>query len=100
MLGVFLLTKKYFFPINYDYPLKFLGLIEYRLLVPISIFGAIIIGILTIIDLSFFQKVGIFITIFIPVTLILNTSFNHETSYIFLYCMFLHKINSKKYITK
>lgn len=92
--------KTYFFPINYDYSLKWFGLIEYRLLIPLLIFGVIIIAILSLIDISLFQKIGIFITIFIPVLLILNTSFNYEPSYIFLYCVILHKINSKKYTFK
>ena len=92
--------KKYIFPINYDYSWKWLGIIEYRLLLPIGILGAIIFGIISLFSLSFLQKLGIFITIFIPLILFINTSFNQEPSYIFLYSVILHKLTSKKYIQK
>lgn len=92
--------KKYIFPINYDYSWKWLGIIEYRLLLPIGILGAIIFGIISLFSLPFLQKLGIFITIFIPLILFINTSFNHEPSYIFLYSVILHKLTSKKYIQK
>lgn len=92
--------KKYIFPINYDYSWKWLGIIEYRLLLPIGILGAIIFGIISLFSLSFLQKLGIFITIFIPLILFINTSFNYEPSYIFLYSVILHKLTSKKYIQK
>lgn len=92
--------KKYIFPINYDYSWKWLGLIEYRLLLPISIIGVIIFCIVSLFNLSFFQKSGIFITIFIPIILFLNTSFNHEPAYIFLYCVISHKLTSRKYVRK
>ena len=90
--------KKYIFPINYDYSWKWLGIIEYRLLLPIGILGAIIFGIISLFSLSFLQKLGIFITIFIPLMLFINTSSNHEPSYSFLYSVILHKLTSKKYI--
>ena len=54
-LGVYQLMKKYIFPINYDYSWKWLGIIEYRLLLPIGILVAIIFGIISLFSLSFFS---------------------------------------------
>ncbi len=90
--------KKYFFPLNFDYSNKLFGIIEYRLLIPLCIIGFLLILILSFFKLSFFMKFGIFITIFLPITLLLNISINHEPSYLFLYSVILHKLNSNKYI--
>ena len=92
--------KKYFFPLNYNYSNKLLGIIEYKLLIPLCIFGIFIIGILSLFKLSFFTKFGIFITFFLPTALILNASFNHEPAYLFLYSVVKHKLTSHKYILK
>ena len=70
--------KKYYFPLNFNYSNKLFGIIEYKLLIPISIFSLLIIFILSFFTFSFFTKFGIFITLILPPTLLLNTSFNNE----------------------
>ncbi len=90
--------KKYFFPLNFDYSNKLFGIIEYKLLIPLSIIGLLLILILSFFNLSFFMKFGIFITLFLPLILLLNISINHEPSYLFLYSVITHKLHSNKYI--
>ena len=92
--------KKYYFPLNFNYSNKLFGIIEYKLLIPISIFSLLIIFILSFFTFSFFTKFGIFIALILPPTLLLNTSFNNEPAYLFLYSVIIHKLTSKKYILK
>lgn len=92
--------KKYFFPLNYTYSNKLLGIIEYKLFIPLCILSIIIFKILSFFKFSFFTKFGIFITLVLPIFLLLNTSFNHEPAYLFLYSVLKHKFSSNKYIKK
>ncbi len=92
--------KKYIFPRNFDYANKLFGIIEYKLLIPLAIFALVFIYLLSFFSLSFFMQFGIFISIFLPLTLLLNISFNHEPSYLFLYSVIKHKFTSQKYVLK
>lgn len=92
--------KKYIFPLNYDYLSKLFGLIEYKLLVPLSIFGLTLVLILSLFKFSFFIKAGIFISIFFPFFLIFNTSVNHEPFYLFVISIIKHYKKVSKYIIK
>lgn len=92
--------KKYFFPLNYDYLSKLFGIIEYKLLLPLSLFGLFIILILSLFKLSFFVKAGIFISIFLPFFLIFNTSVNHEPFYLFVFSVIKHQQCANKYILR
>lgn len=92
--------KKYIFPLNYNYSNKLFGIVEYKLLIPLCIWGIVLIFILSLFEISFFVKFGIFITLFLPIVLLLNASFNHEAAYIFLYSVIKHKLISNKYILK
>ena len=82
--------KKYFFPFNFEYLSKLFGIIEYRLLVPLIIFAIILGLIISLFNFSILTKLGIFITIFLPIFLLFNTSVNHEPFYIFLLCLIIH----------
>ena len=69
---------KFLFPLNYKYSLKFLGLIEYKILLPISIFIGVIIFILYILKIDFFVSFGIVILFGLPPLLILSTGINGQ----------------------
>ena len=59
------MKTKFFFPLNYDYSSKLLGIIEYKLLTPLIIYGVLLIIILKTLRLDFFLKIGIFILLFL-----------------------------------
>ena len=92
--------KKYFFPLNYDYLTKLFGLIEYKLLIPLIIFGAILVLLLSLFNLSFFAKFGIFIAIYLPIFLLFNTSVNNEPFYLFVFSLIKHYHSANKYLLK
>ena len=60
------MNHKFFFPLNYDYSSKFLGIIEYKLLTPISIYGILLFLIIKSINIDFFTQAGIFIILYFP----------------------------------
>lgn len=92
--------KKYIFPLNFDYLSKLFGIIEYKLLIPLILFAVLLILILSLFNLSFFAKFGIFISIFLPVFLLFNTEVNHEPFYIFIFCLISHYLKAGKYLIK
>lgn len=92
--------KKYIFPLNYNYLGKLFGIIEYKLLLILSLFGVFLIFILSLLKFSLFAKISCFIVIFLPTFLILNTSVNHEPFYIFIISVIKHYCHSNKYIIK
>lgn len=92
--------KKYIFPRNFDYLTKLFGLIEYKLLIPLAIFAVILILILSLVNISIITKIGIFVSIFLPVFLLFNTNVNHEPFYIFIFCLIKHYQNASKYLLK
>ena len=94
------MNKKFFFPLNYDYSSKFLGIIEYKLLTPLSIYGAILFFILRALSFDFFIKAGIFIVLFFPLLLILNSRVYSEPFYSFIVAVYKHFLSSKIYLYK
>lgn len=92
--------KKYIFPINYDYLSKVLGIIEYKVLIPLAVLALVLISVLSLFNISFFVKFGIFISIFLPTFLLFNTSVNHEPFYVFIISVIKHQYFSSKYILK
>ena len=94
------MNNKYFFPLNYDYSSKFLGIIEYKLLTPISIYGAILFFILKSINLDFFSLAGIFVLLFFPPLLILNSTVYSEPFYSFIVAIIKHYVSSAIYLYK
>ena len=59
-------NDKYFFPLNYKFSSKFLGIIEYKILLPIVILLSIIIAILYIFKVDFFISFGIILFVSVP----------------------------------
>ena len=94
------MTKKYFFPLNYNYSAKFLGIIEYKLLLPISIYGIILFLILKLFSINLLYKIIIFIFLFLPIVLILNSRVNQEPFYTFIIAVIKHSLNKKIYLYK
>ena len=92
--------KKYYFPLNYDYLGKIFGIIDYKLILPLTFLGISLFLILSFFNISIFIKIGIFTTIFLPIFLIFNTSINHEPFYLFAISIVKHYSNSNKYIIK
>lgn len=90
--------KKYIFPINYRYANKFLGIIEYRVLLPLSIYGFVIFGILYLIKLDFFLSLGIFIFLFVPPTILLGVGIRNEPFLPFLLSVYQFHKNAKIYL--
>lgn len=94
------MKNKFFFPLNYDYSNKLLGIIEYKLLTPLCVYGAIIFFILKMSNISFFTGFGIFIVLFLPALLILNSRVHSEPFYTFLVSIIKHYLNCKIYLFK
>lgn len=94
------MKNKFFFPLNYDYSSKLLGIIEYKLLTPLCVYGGIIFFILKLANLSFFSGLGIFIVLFLPAVLILNSRVHSEPFYTFLFSIIKHYLNCKIYLFK
>ena len=94
------MKQKFFFPLNYDYSNKFLGIIEYKLLTPLIIYGIIIFTILKQFSFDFFTFLGIFIVLFFPIVLMLNSRVHNEPFYTFILAIINHILNSKIYLYK
>lgn len=94
------MKQKYFFPLNYNYSGKLLGIIDYQLIFPISIYAFILFLILKTFSISIFIKIVIFIFFFLPITLLLNSRINSEPFYTFIVAITKHYIKSKIYLYK
>lgn len=94
------MKQKFFFPLNYDYSNKFLGIIEYKLLTPLIIYGILLFFILKQLSFDFFTKIGFFVILFLPPVLILNSTVHSEPFYTFIVAIIKHLINSKIYLFK
>ena len=87
--------QKFFFPLNYNYSNKFLGILDYNTLLPLSIYSAIIIFLLNLFSLDFFISFGIFLFIVVPPLLLFSIGINHQpaTSYFLAVFRFYKKSN-------
>lgn len=94
------MKQKYFFPLNYNYSGKLLGIIEYKLLLPIGLYAFILFLVLKQIPLNIFTKIVLFIIFFLPITLVLNSNVNSEPFYQFMLAIIKHFIHRKIYLYK
>lgn len=94
------MKQKFFFPLNYDYSSRFLGIIEYKLITPLIIYGTLLFFILKQFNLSFFTQIGIFIIFFLPAILIFSSRIYSEPFYTFLLAIIKHLLTSKIYLYK
>ncbi len=91
---------KFFFPLNYKYSAKFLGIIEYKVLLPISIVIGIIICILYTLKVDFFVSFGIVVVLAIPSILLLSTGINGQPAIPYIKALILYSNKQKIYIYK
>ena len=92
--------SKYIFPLNYKYSEKLLGIIEYKVLLPLSIYGGIILIILTSLKVDFFVATSIFTMLFFPPLFLSINTINGETIFSFILAIILFNKNSKVYLYK
>ena len=90
--------KKYVFPFNYDQSNRIMGILEYKLILPLSLYGGILLILLSLFSLSIFTKIGIFTILFFPLALLLNTSIYGEPFYIFAFFVMKHLLSAHKYL--
>ena len=90
--------KKYIFPFNYDETNKILGFFDYQLIVPLTIYGLLLLLLLSLLSISIFIKLGIFIILFFPLAFLLNTSIYGEPFYIFVFFVIKHHFHSHIYL--
>ena len=89
---------KFIFPTNYKYANKFLGIIEYRVLLPLSIYAGVVFFILYLLKIDFFWATGIFIVFVVPPTILLGIGVYGQPILPFLISIYKFKINSRVYL--
>lgn len=94
------MKQTYFFPLNYNYSGKILGIIDSKLLLLLAGYGLLLFAILKTITIEIFAKIIIFIFLFLPIALLLNSQVNSEPFYLFIFSVIKHILLSKKYIFK
>lgn len=92
--------QKYIFPMNYKYSAKFLGIINYSILLPLAIYGVIIGIILYLLKIDFFMSFGIFIVLVLPPLLLLSMGVNNQPAISYVIAMYKFYKNSKLYLYK
>ncbi len=68
----------YLFPLNYKYSTRFLGIIEYKVLLPILIYLGVIVFFLYTFKIDFFISFGIVILFGLPPILLLSINVNGQ----------------------
>lgn len=94
------MKQKFLFPLNYNYSGKLLGIIEYKLLLPIFLYGFSLYLVINLFNISSYIKIITFIILFLPTTLMLNSRINSEPFYMFLFAVIKHTLNAKIYLYK
>lgn len=92
--------KKYIFHLNYKYSAKFLGIFDYQILLPLSIYAAILVILLYFLNLDFFVSFGTFIFFFLPPLLIFSIGINRQPTLSYFKALFRYAKNSKLYLFK
>ncbi len=94
------MKDKYLFPLNYKYSAKFLGLIEYNVLLPIAIFLGSIALLLYGLKVDFFLSIGIIILLGLPPILILSVGINGQPALPYFKAFIKFYFKNKVYIYK
>lgn len=92
--------QKYIFPLNYKYSTKFLGIIDYSTLLPISLYSLVIVIILYFFKFDFFTSFGIFIIFVLPPILLLSIGINNQPTIPYIIAIYKFHKNSKLYLYK
>lgn len=90
--------NKYIFPLNYKYEPKFVGIVEYKLLLPILSYASIIGLLCYIFNLDFFVSVGIIIFFTLPPLLLLSTSLNGQPPLSYFKSILMFSSKQKVYV--
>ncbi len=88
--------EKYLFPINYKFQAKFLGIIEYRYLLPIAVYIGILIAILYSLNVDFFLSFGICIALGLPPILLLSVGVNGQPAVPYFMSIIKFKLKKQK----
>ena len=94
------MKDKYLFPLNYKYSAKFLGIIEYKVLLPIAIFLGVITLILYSLRIDFFVSIGVIILLGLPPILILSVSIKGQAPLPYFKAIIKFYLKNKVYIFK
>lgn len=92
--------QKFIFPLNYKYSAKFLGIIEYKILLPLSIYTSFLIIILYLLKLDIFLSFGILAIFVIPPFLLLSIGINNQSPLSYILAVYKFNKNSKLYLYK
>ena len=87
---------KFFFPTNYKFQAKFLGIIEYRYLLPIAFYIGILIIILYSFQVDFFLSFGICIALGLPPILLLSIGVNGQPAVPYFMSIIKFKLKKQK----
>lgn len=91
---------KYVFPLNYKYSEKLFGIIEYKVLLPLSIYAGTLLIFISNLKIDFFLAFGIFIILFFPPFLLSINTINGETIFSFIFAILIFEKKSKVYLYK
>ncbi len=94
------IMSKFIFPLNYKYSEKLLGIVEYKVLLPLCTYGGLLVLILHNLNLTFFISSSIFIILFFPIFLLSINNINGEPTYSFIFAFACFYLNSKVYLFK
>ena len=92
--------NKYIFPLNYKYSSKFLGIIEYSTLLPISVYAAVLVAILYLLKIDFFISFGLIVVLVLPPLLLLSIGINNQPAISYVKSVYKFNKNSKLYLYK
>lgn len=94
------MDKYYIFPLNYDVPEKFMGMIEYKILAIIGVLGLLIFYILGAIEVAIDVKIYILMFSFFLPSIIMILGVNGDNIFVFMKYFFSYMINKKVYLYK
>lgn len=89
---------KFLFPLNYKYSAKFLGIIEYKTLLPIASVAVFVAFILYMLKLDFFISVGLIVFITLPPILLLSTGIKGQPAIPYFKAVISFSRHNKIYI--
>ena len=92
--------NKFIFPLNYKYSSKFLGIIEYSTLLPISIYTVVIITRLYLLKIDFFISFGLVVIFALPPLLLLSIGINNQSAISYVKAVYKFNKNNKLYLYK
>ena len=89
---------KYLFPLNYKYNAKFLGLIEYKILLPIMCIAGSFGFMLYMLKVDFFISAGIIVFLTLPPILLLSTGIKGQPAIPYIMAILSFSRRTKIYV--